>query len=89
MTDAATRRVGFVVPEAIGGTGVQTKTAMNATRIVGVVGLVAGGEAAESFGEFALGFFVSERGLSGHLLVPFRASLAKLCAVWAEKLKLH
>ena len=67
LTDSAARRIGFIVPEAIGGAGVEAEAAMNAARIVGVVGLVARGEAAESFGEFTLRFFVSDRREGGHL----------------------
>src|SRR5215469_7654051 len=66
LADAAAGRVGFVVPEAICGAGVQAEAAVNAAGVVGVVGFVAGGEAAERFGEFALRFFVSDRRKGGH-----------------------
>ena len=68
MTNAAARRISFVVPEAIGGAGVEAQAAVNAAGVVGVIGLVAGGKSAEGLGEFALSFFVSERRDSRHLI---------------------
>lgn len=66
LPNAAARGIGFVVPKAIRRAGIEAKSAMDAARVVGVIGLVAGSEAAERFSEFALSFFVSERRDGGH-----------------------
>ena len=66
LADASARGIGFIVPEAIGGAGVEAQAAVDAAGIVGVVGLVTGGEAAERFGEFALSFFVGKWRGGGH-----------------------
>src|SRR5579863_1748304 len=82
LANASARRIAFVVPQPICRTRVQAKAAVNAARVVRVFGLIAGGEAAEGFREFALRFFMRQWGHARHFVTGLRQNgpARKYCA---------